>query len=181
MKNLILALGAVLAVSASASEWTTYSGCYETLSFDGQPVENPRQAASWVTDGPASIFLDGTTQKEIPATNFFVYVQATDEWDEFQYMPIFLDRGERHSLPDGASATFTGPLSWADDEGVLHPVAVEMSTRVTDLNEQSIKIDYTMKTTTTDEVFEKTSSAILGKIDCADAVRTRNPKIRRPF
>jgi hypothetical protein len=171
MKKLFsLVAGLVLATSLQAAEWSTYEGCYTTLEFDGAPVTNPGGVQSRADDGP-SIFYSDLSGADIPSVNFYLFQEYQDgEW-RFFYLPIFLDRGTRTSLADGATASFVGDVIMSlQNNEIWH---MDVAGKITEKDVVRRLVEFNGTITTPSRTYAGSASTLIEQAPC----QSQQPKV----
>lgn len=149
-----------LSTSALATDWSTYAGCYKTVTYNGQPthdVSNGQKNESQIsvgfsTDGDALKVTD-ENQNKIPAVRFDLFISDSQgqgdvqDWTLTENDMIFTDRG---TFTDGADGEilydFSGPLmvsSPANPSPQLQTVTFH--TVIQTLDNQDLKVTWNFK------------------------------------
>jgi hypothetical protein len=161
-----------------SKNWTEFSGCYETLSYNGAPTkgsENPdNQGLARMSDS----FFWGTMPGVSKTSWFEFFLFLYDEPDASTYKSvwIFTDYGNTTVSSDSKiwSYSFHGPMLFRDPLDANAPMEekyVESDATITRLDESRLEVHSRRKVEDRTEYFKKElteeSTVVVKRVECA--------------
>ena len=144
MKNLIL-VGLILIIpkaQAGFETWKDLRGCYNTMSYNGNPVVDPENSRGMANSSPDFMFGTLADGSRVPTFSFYLfkYRQGNTSFSDFAW--IFADLGNILVSADGKtrSWSFKGPMMCTTLCGTPTPFTMNTRIEVKDLGNDLIEV-----------------------------------------
>jgi hypothetical protein len=167
MKILIFFLGLIILIPSYAIDWADINGCYKTIQFNDEFLENSRDNYSVINLNENPLFVIGPDQGEY-LVHSVVLFKGMDR--DYHYQDIFFEDGATSKLYGELINTFKSFVRYRFDPDKVMSLSNEIRIKRLDENSIDIVVYYNLKHKS-DSLIES-GHFVLSRVHCYDDEET---------